>query len=169
MTQEEFKKILDDRWYSYKEEGNRIEVKSLGGINLPSLTTLPEGIVFSNGSNVHLESLTTLPERTVFSNGGHVHLESLTTLPERTVFSNGGHVYLRSLTTLPEVIVFSNSGSVYLKSLTTIRKGIVFSGGDVYLESLTGEWFCDWKGDIRGIDSKRLLNKMISLGLFNTK
>jgi hypothetical protein len=36
----------------------------------------------------------------------------------------------------------------------------------VYLTSLTGGRFYNWKGNIEGIDSKRLLNKMISLGLF---
>jgi hypothetical protein len=38
--------------------------------------------------------------------------------------------------------------------------------GDVYLEYLTGGWFDEWKGNIEGIDSKRLLNKMIKQGVF---
>jgi hypothetical protein len=37
---------------------------------------------------------------------------------------------------------------------------------DVVLGALTGGWFSDWKGNIKGIDSKRLLNSMISKGLF---
>jgi hypothetical protein len=36
----------------------------------------------------------------------------------------------------------------------------------VYLKSLIGGRFYFWKGNIEGIDEKRLLNKMISLGLF---
>jgi hypothetical protein len=44
---------------------------------------------------------------------------------------------------------------------------VVFKNkGDVYLRALTGGWFDDWKGNIKGIDSKRLLNSMISKGLF---
>jgi hypothetical protein len=44
---------------------------------------------------------------------------------------------------------------------------VVFKNkGDVYLRALTGDWFDDWKGNIKGIDSKRLLNSMISKGLF---
>jgi hypothetical protein len=34
------------------------------------------------------------------------------------------------------------------------------------LESLIGDWFGDWKGNIKGVDSKRLLNLMINKGLF---
>ena len=37
---------------------------------------------------------------------------------------------------------------------------------DVYLGYLIGGWSDDWAGNIRDIDSNRLLNKMISLGLF---
>jgi hypothetical protein len=36
----------------------------------------------------------------------------------------------------------------------------------VYLGSLTGDWFSDWKGNIEGIDSKTLLNVMIKRGVF---
>ena len=39
-------------------------------------------------------------------------------------------------------------------------------GGDVYLKSLTGDYFHEWKGNIKGIDKKRLLNGMIKRGIF---
>ena len=39
----------------------------------------------------------------------------------------------------------------------------------VYLESLFRNFFRDWKGNIKGIDSKRLLNKMIESGLFDRR
>jgi hypothetical protein len=38
--------------------------------------------------------------------------------------------------------------------------------GNVYLRSLIGGWIDDWKGNIEGIDSNRLLNFMISKGVF---
>jgi hypothetical protein len=45
------------------------------------------------------------------------------------------------------------------------------NGGFVFLRSLIGGleygFFDDWRGNIEGIDSNRLLNKMISLGLFD--
>jgi hypothetical protein len=34
------------------------------------------------------------------------------------------------------------------------------------LNSLIGGRFSDWRGNIEGIDSKRLLNKMIKQGVF---
>jgi hypothetical protein len=34
------------------------------------------------------------------------------------------------------------------------------------LESLTGDWFVDWNGNIKGVDSKRLLNVMIKQRVF---
>jgi hypothetical protein len=44
------------------------------------------------------------------------------------------------------------------------------NGGDVSLDSLIGGWSHNWEGNMRGIergiDSKRLLNSMISKGVF---
>jgi hypothetical protein len=44
---------------------------------------------------------------------------------------------------------------------------VVFDNGkDVDLYSIVEGWFYEWEGNIDGIDSKRLLNHMISKGLF---
>jgi hypothetical protein len=40
------------------------------------------------------------------------------------------------------------------------------NGGDVSLDYLLGDYFNRWSGNIEGIDSKRLLNKMIKDGIF---
>jgi hypothetical protein len=40
------------------------------------------------------------------------------------------------------------------------------NGGDVSLDYLLGGNFTKWKGNIKGIDSNRLLNSMISKGVF---
>jgi len=99
-----------------------------------------------------------------------VFLGSLTSLPPGVVFSNRNDVFLGSLTSLSPGVEFKNVGNVYLSSLTSIPSGAVFENwGDVYLESLIGGYFDDWEGNIEGIDSKRLLNKMISLGLFEKR
>ena len=95
-------------------------------------------------------------------------MSSLTSLPPGVVFKNGGYVDLRSLTSLPLGVEFKNKLSVFLNSLTSIPSGVEFRNGSryIHLDSLIGGWFRDWKGNIEGIDEKRLLNKMISLGLF---
>ena len=64
-------------------------------------------------------------------------------------------------------IIVTHEGVVYLDSLTSLPPDVVFKNrGDVYLKSLVGGWFEDWKGNIKGIDSKRLLNVMIKQGVF---
>ena len=101
---------------------------------------------------------------------GYVDLESLTSLPPVVVFEIPLDVYLESLTSLPAGVEFRNEGSVFLNSLTRIPSDFQFKNeGDVYLESLVGGWFKYWSGNIEGIDSKRLLNKMISIGLFDRR
>ena len=82
----------------------------------------------------------------------------------------GGDVYLNALTSLPPGVVFNNKGNVYLNSLTSLPPGVVFNNkGGVYLEFLIGVWLYEWEGNIKGIDEKRLLNKMISIGLFDRR
>jgi hypothetical protein len=98
--------------------------------------------------------------------GGYIGLNSLTSLPPGVVFNNGWAVNLTSLTSLPPDAEFRNKEDVHLDSLTSLPPGVVFrNGGSVYLGSVMG-WFSEWKGNIKGIDSKRLLNKMIKDGVF---
>jgi hypothetical protein len=99
--------------------------------------------------------------------GGYIGLNDLTSIPPGVVFNNGWAVNLNSLTSLPAGVVFRNKESVYLRSLTSIPPGVEFKNrGDVYLNDLLGEYFNDWKGNIEGIDPKRLLNMMINKGVF---
>jgi hypothetical protein len=85
-------------------------------------------------------------------------------------FENEGSISLNSLTSLPPDAVFRNGIGVKLYSLNSIPPGVEFSKGiNIYLTSLTGGRFYDWKGNIEGIGSSRLLNKMISIGLFDKK
>ena len=94
-------------------------------------------------------------------------LNSLETLPHDVEFNNGGDVYLDSLKTLPPGVEFNNGGDVRLVSLKTLPPGVEFNnGGDVYLDDIIGGYFDEWKGNIEGIDSKRLLNVMIKQGVF---
>ena len=66
-----------------------------------------------------------------------------------------------------KIVVTHGGDDVWLNSLETLPPGVKFkNGGYVYLGSLIGGCFEDWKGNIEGIDSKRLLNFMISKGVF---
>ena len=147
MTREEFIKILKEKRYPYKIEGDKIIVTDEWNVDLNSLTSIPPGVEFKNVGDVHLNRLTSLPPGVEFKNVGYVILFSLTSLPPGAEFKNRGNVGLNSLTFLPSGVEFNNEG-------------------DVYLEYLTGGWFDVWKGNIEGIDSKRLLNKMIKDGVF---
>ncbi len=147
MTREEFIDILDRKGYSYEIEGDKIIVTNEGTVYLGSLTSLPSGVEFKNVGNIFLDSLRELPSDVEFKNGGGVWLDSLTSLPPGLKFKNKEDVYLDSLTSLPPSVEFKN-------------------GVDVYLRSLTGGYFSERKGNIEGIDPKRLLNFMISKGVF---
>ena len=147
MTQEAFIKVLNREKYSYEIEGDKIVVTYKVSVDLRSLTSLPSGVVFRSGGGVDLESLTSLPLGVEFRNGWDVDLRSLTSLPPGVVFRNGGDVRLDSLTSLPPGVEFKN-------------------GRSVYLGYLIGRWFKEWKGNIKGIASKRLLNEMIKQRVF---
>ena len=86
---------------------------------------------------------------------------------DKIIVTGEWDVYLHRLTSLPSCVEFRNRGSVNLKSLTSLPPDVVFKNrGDVNLKSLVGGWFEDWSGNIEGIDSKRLLNLMISKEMF---
>ena len=178
MTQEAFIEILKERGYSYRIEGNKIIVTYNGAVYLGYLPSIPPGVEFKNGGTVDLESLTSLPHDVVFRNGRDIYLRSLASLPPDVEFKNTGYVasyqgfikgdvYLESLTSLPPGVEFRNGGYVVLPSLTSLPSGVVFKNGeDVYLGYLIGRWLKEWKGNIEGIDPKRLLNVMIKQGVF---
>ena len=106
-------------------------------------------------------------DKIIVTNEGTVYLTDLTSIPPGVVFKNGGGVNLQSLTSISPGVEFKNGEGVWLRSLTSLPPGVEFkNGGDVYLKSLVGGIFNDCKGNIKGIDSKRLLNFMISKGMF---
>jgi hypothetical protein len=149
MTNEEFIDVLDRGGFHYRLVNGKVVVTHRGQVFLDFLTSLPPDVEFANGWNVHLQGLTSLPSGVVFTNSGFVRLDSIASLPSDVEFSNNSDVNLRSIASINSGVKFTNKG-------------------DVYLESLLGEvkQFKDWKGNIEGIDSKRLLNFMISKGVF---
>ena len=147
MTREEFIKILNKKKYSYEMEGNEILVTHQENLYLSSLESLPPGVRFQNQGDVRLDSLKSLPPGVQFQNQGYVNLPSLKSLPPGVRFENKGDVYLNSLESLPPGVRSENRG-------------------EVYLNSLVGGWFEDWKGNIEGVNPKRLLNLMTDKSLF---
>jgi len=106
-------------------------------------------------------------DKVVVKNKGNVWLGGITSLPTGVEFRNGGDVLFYALTSLPPDVVFKNRGDVNLQSLTSLPPGVEFRNRwIVNLRSLIGGDFTKWNGNIEGIDSKRLLNKMIKDGVF---
>ena len=88
----------------------------------------------------------------------------------KIVVTRNSGVYLGSLKTLPPGVQFENGGDVYLGSLETLPPGVEFKNeGPVDLRSLIGGFFNKWDGNIDGVEPKRLLNKMISMGMFDRR
>ena len=150
MTREEFIEVLKKKGHSYKMEGNKVTITNDRHIYSALVTSLPPGVMFINNGDVGFRYLTSISSGVEFRNKGNVHLPSLTSLPPGVVFKNMGSIWLESLTSIPPDVEFNN-------------------GGGVNLGSLIGGWFEYWKGNIEGIDSKRLLNVMISIGIFNRR
>jgi|LauGreSBDMM110SN_4_FD.fasta_scaffold250780_1 hypothetical protein len=134
MTREEFIKVLDDKRYPYKIEG--------------------DNLVITHGGNLYLERVESIPPNTEFRSGGYSSFGSC-------------NLYLQSLKSIPLGTKFSNMGGVYLNSIDNITPGIIFPHGFIQIKPMMGIWFQNWEGHIDGIDSTRLLNKMVSIGLFN--
>jgi len=179
MTREEFIEILEKNKFfasdgekyriPYKIEEDKIVVMGDRPVDLWGIQEIPSAIKFINKGYLDLESITSLPPGVEFKNGGDVYLKSLKTLPPGAEFNNEkGDVHLQALKTLPPGVVFNNEKRVYLESITSISIGVKFmNGGDVYLKLINqGSFFSDWNGNIKGIDSKMLLNGMIKRGVF---
>jgi hypothetical protein len=119
-------------------------------------------ILDENGYSYKIEG-----DSVVITHKGNVNLISLMSLPPGVEFNNSGGVYLNSLTSLPPGVAFKNGRTVDLRSLTSLPPGVKFENRwGVNLESLIDGFFYYWEGNIEGIDGTRLLNLMISKGLF---
>ena len=167
MNKEEFKKYLNDKGEKYTEEYGKImigggEDYEEGDIDLSDLKSIPEGVAFYNEGRVDLVSLTHLPKEIFFNNKGDVRLNSLTSLSNGIDFANVGNVFLNSLTYIPKGTIFSKVKFVNLESIIGKRP-----------KNPAHEWahnfFDSWEGNIEKIGYLRLLNKMISIGLFDRK
>jgi hypothetical protein len=80
------------------------------------------------------------------------------------------NIWLSNCVRLPSGVEFINEGNVWLDSLVSIPSDVVFSNsGIVHLRSLVNKTFPSWDGIIEGINPTLLLNKMVALGLFESR
>jgi hypothetical protein len=90
----------------------------------------------------------------VFGNNGTVDFN----------FTEGVIIYSIYARSIPADVEFTNYGAVVLHSTQYIDPSVVFNNdGYVLLKVLNTE---NWKGNIEGVDGKRLLNLMIKRGIF---
>ena len=76
-------------------------------------------------------------------------------------------INLNWIKNIPADVEFVNDGPVRLDRVMEIDPSVRFNNnGWVLLKRLDIRYFNKWSGNIEGIDSKRLLNFMISKGLF---
>ena len=166
MTREEFIQILDEKRYSYEIDGDKVVVKHSGNVSLESIESIPPGVVFNNRNKVLLRSIKVLPSDTVFMNGGDVELWSLEEIQPRVKFINKGSIDFGKLESLSAGTVLQNKGMIFLSKINIIDRGVVFQNEKGVMIGRTDFSEFSWSGNIEGINSKRLLNFMISKGLF---
>lgn len=143
MTREAFIKVLDEKGYPYEIVGDKIIVNA--EVGNPG---------YSGDGYLYLEKLKSLPPNVHFKASGNIYLNALTHLPSGISFGGcGWYVGLKSLRSIPSDTRFEMNAS--------IRSLIGPAGGYGYFHS--------WEGLIEGIAPKRLLDKMVSLGLFDKR
>ena len=104
----------------------------------------------------------------VTHDGDVILFNNFNSIPSGVEFNNKGVVYLYELKDLQSGVMFNNKGDIVLDSIKNISPDAKFNNsGNIRLEFLDGIWFDKWNGNIKGIGYKRLLNKMVSLGLFD--
>jgi hypothetical protein len=136
MEREEFKAVLRDKGYPYREEGGRLVIDYL-----------------YDGQTLDLSDVKTIPSEVSFRNINSVYLDSLEAIPSGVEFSVK-YVRLYSLKRI--------SPSSWFSLDTTVFSNAVWQGTWGIRSRIT-------KFGIPGINHNRVLNRMISLGLFDRK
>jgi hypothetical protein len=126
----------------------------------PSNTT-SNMLVITHEGDVHLGSeVDEIPSGVEFRNTGHVRGSWVKIVNPNVIFNNQGKSGSKGTVWLPDAdkiypgVEFRNNGSCILKAMEPSGKTDFQTYGSY------------WKGNIRGINSHRLLNVMINNGLF---
>ena len=170
MTRKEFIKVLIERHYPYSINKDRIVITGRD-IDLHLIETIPPNIVFDNSASVNMTGLRTLPSGIIFNNRGSVYLPFIKKIPADTEFNNGISIDLNSLENIPSGVKFNNIENIYLRSLKTISPDVEFNNrGNIYFglvaHKTLGQELKLSELTIKGIDTKKLLNKMIKRSVF---
>jgi hypothetical protein len=112
-------------------------------------------IIVTDQGEVDLQTVYSLPPNIEFGNGTYVYLDSLEELPPGVTFKNGGSVSLHSLKSIHPETRFENGRGIWLDSLGMDTTDIIFTHTPVLA--------------IRGIGPNKILNAMISAGIFDKK
>jgi hypothetical protein len=102
-------------------------------------------------NNIDLSWVKSIPSGIVFSNNFSVNLDSLEAIPSGVEFNNGLNVYLASLRRIDTSVRFFNLSAV----ISPILGGTI-EGSTIWAFSF----------GVPGISDYRVLNSMISMGLF---
>lgn len=93
-----------------------------------------------------------------------IDLRDITSIPPNVIFNNSGYVFLTKLTSIPPNVIFNNRRYIDLRNCLKIDSSVIFNNEEsIFVDKLITN---NWEGNIEGIDSKRLLNLMISKGIF---
>ncbi len=93
-----------------------------------------------------------------------IDLSDITSIPSNVTFNNRGYIFLTKLTSIPPNVIFNNYRYIDLRNCLKIDSSVIFNNrGSIFTDKLITD---DWEGNIEGISSKRLLNRMIKQGMF---
>ena len=96
-----------------------------------------------------------------------VNLDHLREISTNIIFRNKGYVWLSELLEIPPNVKFENDGYVYANSSKGISRSVEFNNSSwIRFEDIEVGDIGEFILGIKGINDKRLFNKMVSLGLF---
>jgi len=116
----------------------------------PYEETLTRIMVGKHRNSIDLSELKSIPSNVVFRNMGSLSLDSIEAIPSGVVFMNGLYVYFNSLRRIHPSVRFLNEGERIYTCTKTVGAVTIWS----------------FSFGVPGISDYRVLNKMISMGLF---
>ena len=104
----------------------------------------------------------------------NIDLSWLESIPSGVIFSNNFSVNLRSLVEIPSGVEFKNTLGIYLDSVRRIDPSARFFNRSGIISPILGGTIKDliiwcFSFNVPGIEDYRVLNKMISLGIFDRR
>ena len=92
-----------------------------GYLNLSSVLSLPNNIVFNVGGNLSLYYIESLHDNIKFNVGGWLDLSSVLSLPNNIVFNVGGNLILYSVKYLPSNAIFNVNKKIFFSNAHKVK------------------------------------------------